>query len=1144
MKRVYFACLFLCLTTTFLLSQSNPVPLINQRTSVVAPTSASQTDPKAQAKILDQYGKLPLSFEANHGQADARVKFLSRTGGYSLFLTGDEAVLALSAKRTDTNKAKIAGTAHTLQSGMAEPKPGGVLRMKLRNANPAAKVTGLDELAGTSNYFIGNDPGKWRTGVPTYAKVKYEGIYSGIDLVYYGNQRQLEYDFIVAPGADPRRIQFDVRGAKRIRRDEHGDLVLKVGEGEIRWHKPVVYQEKNGARQEIAAGYAITAANRVGFEVASYDASRALYIDPLIYSSYLGGSQTDYGEGIAVDSSGDAYVIGSTTSKNFPVTPGAFQTTYGGGYYDAFVTKINATGSALVYSTYLGGSGEDVGQSIAVDGAGNAYVTGYTASTNFPTTPGAFQTNFGGPETDSDAFVTKLNPTGSSLVYSTYLGGSGPVQSTGVFNYGYGIAVDGSGDAYVTGFTSATDFPVTPGSFQTTCGNTNSCANAFVSKINPTGSALVYSTYLGGSVGDLGHGIAVDNSGNAYITGQASSPDFPVTPGSFQTTCGNTNSCANAFVSKINPTGSALVYSTYLGGSGVDFGLSIAVDSSDNAHVTGSTESSDFPTMNPLQPTYGGNGDAFVAMINPTGSALVYSTYLGGSEAEDAGTFGLAGAIAVDSLGNAYVTGYTDSTDFPITPGAFQTVVHKYGAAFVTKLSPKGSALVYSTYLGGNGTNGNGIAVDSSGDAYVTGLTSSTNFPVTPGAFQTACGSIFWGGSKWCGDRSNAFVTKMYVPAATTTTLTSLPNPSAFGEAVTFTAVVSSAAGAPPDGETITFMDGKTVLGTGALSGGSASLTTSTLKLGTSKIDAEYGGDPNFLSSTSMTVSQVVSKAATTTTLVSSQNPSSYEQPVTFTVTVAPQFSGTPTGTVTFKNGTVALETATLVGGIASYTTTKLAVGTESITAVYNGSSSFTTSTSEAVSQLVNQATTTTTLVSSLNPSTFGQSVTFTATVAPQFSGMPTGTVTFKNGTGTLGTVALSGGVAKYTTTKLAVGTESITAVYNGSSSFTTSTSTPLSQVVNQATTTTTLASSLNPSNYKQSVTFTASVTPEVSGTVTGPVTFYDGTTALKTASLSGGVAKFATSTLTSGTHTITATYHGSTSFSGSTSVPLTQTVN
>src|ERR1039458_7889673 len=249
MKRVYFACLFLCLTTTFLLSQSNPVPLINQRTSVVAPTSASQTDPKAQAKILDQYGKLPLSFEANHGQADARVKFLSRTGGYSLFLTGDEAVLALNGKKASRDKTKIAGAAHPLQSSMAEHKAGGVLRMKLRNANPAAKVTGMDELSGKSNYFIGNDPTKWRTNVPTYAKVKYEGIYSGIDLVYYGNQRQLEYDFIVAPGADPHRISFDVRGAKGIRQDVHGDLVLTMGEDEIRWRRPVVYQEKDRSEE-------------------------------------------------------------------------------------------------------------------------------------------------------------------------------------------------------------------------------------------------------------------------------------------------------------------------------------------------------------------------------------------------------------------------------------------------------------------------------------------------------------------------------------------------------------------------------------------------------------------------------------------------------------------------------------------------------------------------------------------------------------------------------------------------------------------------------------------------------------------------------------------------------------------------------
>jgi hypothetical protein len=305
MKHACFVSLFLCLTTTIALSQSNPAPL-NQTSGVVAPSNASQTSPKVQARILDLYGKLPLSFEANHGQTDSQVKFLSRTSGYTLFLTGDEAVLSFSGKKSSTNKAKIAGAAQTLPPDMPAPKIGEVLRMKLHHANPAAKVTGMDELPGTSNYFIGNDPAKWRTNVPTYAKVKYEGIYSGIDLVYYGNQRQLEYDFIVAPGADAHCIAFDVRGAKRIRRDQHGELVFKVGEGEIRWHKPMVYQEKNGTRQLVAARYAITDTNGVGFEVAKYDASRPLYIDPLIYSTYLGGSSDDEGFGIALDTSGNA----------------------------------------------------------------------------------------------------------------------------------------------------------------------------------------------------------------------------------------------------------------------------------------------------------------------------------------------------------------------------------------------------------------------------------------------------------------------------------------------------------------------------------------------------------------------------------------------------------------------------------------------------------------------------------------------------------------------------------------------------------------------------------------------------------------------------------------------------------------------
>ena len=416
MKRACFVCLFLFLTATFLVPQSNPVPLVNKAAGVASTISAPQPDPKAQAKILDSYGKLPLSFEANHGQADARVKFLSRTSGYMLFLTGDEAVLAFKGKKANT-RGEIVGTAHKLPSSAAASKGGAVLRMKLRNANSAARATGVDELSGKSNYFIGNDPKKWWTNVPTYAKVKYEGVYSGIDLVYYGSQRQLEYDFIVAPAANPRRIQFDVRGAKRIRQDENGELVFKVGEEEIRWRKPVVYQEKNGTRQEIAARYAITNTNRVRFELTKYDVGRPLYIDPLIYSTYLGGSGDDEGYSIAVDGAGNAYVTGRTASTNFPTT-NPLQAANAGGY-DVLVAKINASGSTLVYSTYLGGSGNEWGSGIAVDSLGDAYVTGYTTSTNFPTTPGAFQTACGNPSNCNqfgDVFVTEFNPTGSALV--------------------------------------------------------------------------------------------------------------------------------------------------------------------------------------------------------------------------------------------------------------------------------------------------------------------------------------------------------------------------------------------------------------------------------------------------------------------------------------------------------------------------------------------------------------------------------------------------------------------------------------------------------------------------------------------------------------------------------------------------------
>ena len=808
MKRASLLSVFLFLTAALTLCQRTPVPLSNSNAGVASPVSRSQADPKAQARILEQYGKLPLSFEANDGQTDSRVKFLSRTSGYSLFLTGDEAVLALSGKAETAHKAieqpkiKMANAQNRVGSSVTSTKNGGVLRMKLRNANPAAKVTGVDELTGTSNYFIGNDPVKWRTNVPTYAKVKYEGIYSGIDLVYYGNQRQLEYDFVVAPGADPCRIAFNVSGAKRIRRDARGELVFRVGEDEIRWHKPVVYQEKDGARQEIAARYAITDTDRVTFELANYDASRPLYIDPLIYSTYLGGGGNDQGSGIAVDSAGNAYVTGSTGSSNFP-TKNPLQSANGGST-TAFVTKINAAGSALVYSTYLGGSGGDSGSGIAVDIGGNAYVTGYTDSTDFPT-KNPLQSSNGGSD---DAFVAEINAAGSALVYSTYLGGSG---SDG----GSGIAVDSAGNAYVTGSTSSTDFP-TKNPFQPTLHGGNPSYDAFVAKINSSGSGLVYSTYLGGSDTDTGSGIAVDGAGNAYVTGLTYSTDFPTVNPLQPANAGE----GDAFVTKFNPTGSALVYSTYLGGPELDYGSGIATDSGGNAYVTGSNYTDlvcDNRTGRCL--FY-----AFVSKINPTGSAFVYGADVGNSN------YANGYGIAVDSSGSAYVVGIDNG---------YRT--------FVEKLDPSGLAVGSPTYLnGGGGTFGYGIATDGSDNAYVTGTTRSTKFP-TKNPIQPANAGGY-----------DAFVSKIDMRIVTTTTLTSSPNPSTHGQAVTFTAMVTSSSGAPPNGETISFVKGKAVLGTETLSGGTATFTTSTLPVGTNSIQALYGGDTNFVGSKSKVVKQVV----------------------------------------------------------------------------------------------------------------------------------------------------------------------------------------------------------------------------------------------------------------------------------------------
>jgi hypothetical protein len=674
-----------------------------------SPNGIVWRDSPAQSKIVQSYGKLPLSFEANQGQTDPHVKFLSHGADYSLFLTGDEAVFSLRERGTSVNLPRFR---QALQARPEQPVSDAVLRMRLHNANPAAKMVGVEELKSKSNYFIGNDPKSWRRNVPTYNKVEYEAIYRGINLVYYGNQGQLEYDFVVTPGADPGQIQLDFLGNdESIKQDEKGDLLLRVGKREFYWRKPLVYQKKDGTRQEVAAHYIIKDKNRVEFAVANHDSGRTLFIDPLVYSTYLGGTIFDEGLGIAVDGSGDAYVAGATSSNDFP-TMNPLQSTYHGGG-DVFVAKINPAGS-LIYSTYLGGSQFDQGYGIAVDRLGNTYVTGITESTDFPTT-NALQPSFGGGLID--AFVAKINPAGSALVYSTYLGGSGQDNATG-------IAVDNAGSAYIIGNTTSNDFPTKKPLQATNSGD----GDVFLAKINPTGSALVYSTYLGGSGNDVGTAIA-QLYGAVYVAGYTNSTNFP-TANPLQPNYGG--GFEDAFVAKINSSGSALVYSTYLGGSKNDSGFGIAVDITGNAYVTGATTSTNFPTVSPFQRTLRGGNDVFVSKINPSGSALVYSSYLGGS-ADDYGY-----SIAVDLGGNAYVTGLTLSTNFR-TVKPLQAASGGNGDAFAAKINSAGSALAYSTYLGGSGVDQGNSITQHAGNAYITGYTESTDFP-TMNPLQSANG--------------------------------------------------------------------------------------------------------------------------------------------------------------------------------------------------------------------------------------------------------------------------------------------------------------------------------------------------------------------------------------------------------------------
>lgn len=671
----------------------------------------TQEEKNAQIQtIAENYGKLPLHFEPNLGQTDEQVKFTARGKGYSLFLTENEAVLALEQK-SENRRA--------------------VVKMQVEGANDSPESIGLDETAGKSNYFIGNDPDQWQTNVPNYEKVKYSGVYEGVDLVYYGNNQKLEYDFVVAPNADPNQIKLKFNGVKDAKIDEKtGDLLFETEVGEIRQHKPFSYQMINGEQKEIASLYQVQSSEDkefiVSFNLANYDRSKELIIDPiLVYGSYLGGSEADRGTGITIDSQGNAYIIGSGTSRDFPTTTGVIKPvllprtgTTNSFWSDAFVTKINPSGTSIIFSTYLGGTNAgESGGDIEVDAQGNVYVSGTTQSADFPLV-NAYRSTVAGPE---DAFAAKLNPSGSALIYSTFIGGNN--TDTGVK-----IALNKTtGEATYIGRTYSPDFSTTPGALkERLCNSPTTCSGIFysgsyVARFASNGDVR-FATLFDAGIND----VALDANENSVIAGTGSAA--LTTPGAYQTT---STGGVEGYIGKLNPAGNQIVFGTLLGGGlQSDVVTGIVLDSAQNIYVTGQTENTGFPTTpGAFDTTFNGSGtleDGFLTKFNPAGSALIYSTFLGGTGKDE------PKGIALGSDDSAFIVGETTgASSFPL-----RNSIMNAGNIFLTHFNPDASSLFYSTLLGQGG--GYSIAVDSGDNAYITGKTS--NIPVTPGAFQTIRG--------------------------------------------------------------------------------------------------------------------------------------------------------------------------------------------------------------------------------------------------------------------------------------------------------------------------------------------------------------------------------------------------------------------
>ena len=708
------------------------------------------------ASAAYSFAKPSIAFEPNQGQSDGRVLFLSRNPGYSLYLTAQDAVLSLR--------------------GAAQP-----LRLAWQGANPNPHVSGLESLPGKHHYLRGNDPAKWHRDIPTYGKVRYRDLYPGIDLIYYGQQQRLEYDLVVAPGADPAQIRLHLAGMDAMSLDRQGALRLKVANQTLVLSKPLIYQETAGEKRIVDGEYRVAADNQVVLKLAAYDATKPLIIDPVLsYSTYLGGSGAEQGMGVAVDSGGNIYMVGQTASAVFPPTTKSTTDT------DVFVAKYNSAGT-LQSAVYLGGSGTDRGFGIAADSSA-VYIVGDTDSANFPT-QNAEQAAKGGGSSDIDAFVAKFNSADLSLSYSTYLGGS-------MAEEGRGIAVDGSGNAYVAGATLSDDFPFTAGAYQTArkgggvCDDptkpdqTIPCSDAFVAKYDSAG-VKQYGTYLGGTYQEAANAIAVNSAGEAYVTGVTYSGDFPEISASGVQRINKGR--GDAFIAKLNAAGSTVAYATYLGGDGWDQGQAIALDSSGDVYVAGATNSSaaSLPLKNPLQAVYGGGGyDGFVAKLVTisTGYDIQYFTYLGGTKQDIA--FGLA---VNNTSGAAVVAGETMSTDFPLYDPLQHTWFgggkNNWGDAFVTEIDQSGFP-VWSTYLGGSDDDwANGVALDGSGGIYVAGSSFSSDFPTVQPYQAGAAGN------------SDALLVKLDdtgVTADVALSASATPDPVSSGETLTYQLVVSN----------------------------------------------------------------------------------------------------------------------------------------------------------------------------------------------------------------------------------------------------------------------------------------------------------------------------------------------------------------